>query len=85
MIRVEIASPPDREYLVAPLMFEHEQWAEVDQESGSLTIEFYPRRDGQPWRLVSMRLSPPYSKPSSVWGDRPFLSIGGQATTMRMA
>lgn len=51
MIRVEIASPPDREYLVAPLMVEHEQWAEVDQESGSLTIEFYPRRDGQPWRL----------------------------------
>jgi hypothetical protein len=51
MINVEIASPPDREYMTAPLMVEYEQLAEVDQESGSLAIEFYPRRDGQPWRL----------------------------------
>jgi hypothetical protein len=50
-ITVDIASPPDREYLVAELFSENEQWAEVNQESGSLTVELYPRRDGQPWSL----------------------------------
>jgi hypothetical protein len=28
-----------------------EQWAELNQEGGSLSLEFYARRDGQPWRL----------------------------------
>ena len=51
MIEVTISSPPDREYLIADLLSEHEQWAEVNQESGSLTVELYPRRDGQPWRF----------------------------------
>jgi hypothetical protein len=48
-IRVEIASPPDRENLVAPILLENEQWAEVSQESNQLLIEIYPRRDGTPW------------------------------------
>jgi len=51
MMRVTVASPPDREYLVSEVFFEGDQWAEVNQESGSLTVELYPRRDGQPWRL----------------------------------
>jgi len=50
-MRVTVASPPDREYLVSEVFFEGDQWAEVNQESGSLTVELYPRRDGQPWRL----------------------------------
>ena len=29
--------------------YENEQWAEVNQESGNLMLEIYPRRDGKPW------------------------------------
>ena len=48
---VSIESPPDREKLVAGLLYEDEQWAEVNQEFGVLHLEIYPRRDGQPWRF----------------------------------
>ncbi|HEV3257326.1 MAG TPA: hypothetical protein VG013_10635 [Gemmataceae bacterium] len=48
-MRVEIASPPDRDKLVAPIMFADQQWAEVNQEKERLQLEIYPRRDGQPW------------------------------------
>ena len=50
-MRVEIASPPDREKLVAPIMLDGEQWAEVNQEKERLQVEIYPRRDGEPWVL----------------------------------
>jgi hypothetical protein len=46
---VDIASPPDREKLVAQISFDSEQWAEISRESGRLTLELYPRRDGKPW------------------------------------
>ena len=46
---VDIASPPDREKVVAQISFDREQWAEISQESGNLTLELYPRRDGKPW------------------------------------
>jgi hypothetical protein len=49
--RVCISSPPDREKLVAELFFGDVQWAEVSQEQGVLKVEFYPRPDGQPWRI----------------------------------
>jgi hypothetical protein len=48
---IEIISPPDREFLTVSIMISHEQWAELDQEDGVLSFEFYSRRDGQPWRL----------------------------------
>lgn len=48
---VVIASPPDREKLVAMIDYDHEQWAELNQESGTLTLELYPRRDGKPWQF----------------------------------
>jgi hypothetical protein len=50
-ITVSLASPPDREKLVAEIMCDDEQWAEVHQENEDLTLEVYPRRDGQPWTL----------------------------------
>jgi hypothetical protein len=50
-ISVDIASPPDREKLVAQISYDREQWAEVNQESGSLTLELYPRQDGKPWEF----------------------------------
>ena len=46
---ISIASPPDREKLVATVVYDDEQWAEINQESGELSLEIYPRRDGQPW------------------------------------
>jgi hypothetical protein len=33
-MRVSISSPPDREKLVAEVLYENEQWAEINQESG---------------------------------------------------
>ena len=48
---VDLASPPDREKLVAQISFDREQWAEVHQETGALTLELYPRQDGKPWLL----------------------------------
>jgi len=49
---IDIASPPDREKLVADIFFGTEQWAEVNQEDGVLRIEVYPRRDGCYWLLT---------------------------------
>jgi hypothetical protein len=48
---MDIASPPDREKLVAELFFGSEQWAEINQESNHLILELYPRRDGRPWEF----------------------------------
>jgi hypothetical protein len=48
-IVVDIASPPDRERLVAQLMIGNEQLAELNQEGQLLQLEIYCRRDGQPW------------------------------------
>ena len=48
---VDICSPPDREKLVAQISHDREQWAEIHQETGSLTLELYPRRDGKPWEF----------------------------------
>jgi hypothetical protein len=47
--RISISSPPDRERLVADIFVGNTQWAELNQEQGSLTLELYPRQDGKPW------------------------------------
>lgn len=49
--RICISSPPDRDKLVAEIFFGDVQWAEINQEEDTLQIEFYPRPDGQPWRI----------------------------------
>jgi hypothetical protein len=49
---MDIASPPDRERLVAEIFYEHEQWAEIHQETEALTVELYPRRDGKLWSFA---------------------------------
>ena len=45
--RITIASVPDRENLVAEILYEGVQWAEVSQEKEELLIQFYshPRKD----------------------------------------
>jgi hypothetical protein len=50
-IRVEIASPPDRNKLVANLIVGNEQLAEINQEGSELQLELYPRRDGGAWLI----------------------------------
>jgi hypothetical protein len=49
--RICISSPPDRENLVAEIFFGDTQWAEINQESETIAVEFYPRPDGQPWQI----------------------------------
>ena len=49
--RISIASPPDREGLVAEIFFDGVQWAEVNQERNSLEVEFCTRPDQTPWKL----------------------------------
>ena len=49
--RICISSPPDREHLVAEIFIDDIQWAEVNKEDGTLRAEFYPRPDGESWRL----------------------------------
>ena len=46
--RVVIASPPDRNSLVAEVFFGDIQWAELREEGGQVLVEFYPRPDGKP-------------------------------------
>jgi hypothetical protein len=53
-IRITIASPPDREKLVAEIFFGNEQWAELNQEEDDLRLEIYPKQDGRPW-LISLQ------------------------------
>ena len=48
---ITISSPPDRERLVAEILFDGVQWAEVNQEKETLEVEFYARPDGTPWRV----------------------------------
>jgi hypothetical protein len=48
-IKVELASPPDREKLVVQVMVGNEQIVELNQEGKSLELEVYGRRDGKPW------------------------------------
>lgn len=49
--RIDISSPPDRNKLVAEVFFENVQWAEINQEHGTLEIEFYPRPDKHFWKI----------------------------------
>jgi hypothetical protein len=50
-LRICISSPPDREKLVAEIIFGDRQWAEINQEREALEVESYPRADGEPWRI----------------------------------
>jgi len=48
--RILIASPPDRERLVAELYLEDEQVAEISQEViGKFLVEIFPKLSGRPW------------------------------------
>ena len=55
-ITIDIASPPDREKLVAEIFVDHEQLCELNIEAGELAVELYPRRDGNPWQMPLQEL-----------------------------
>ena len=48
---IGLASPPDRVKLVAEVMVDHVQLAEINQEHERLTLELYPPMGSGPWRL----------------------------------
>lgn len=50
-LKISIASPPDRQKVVAQIDFGNEQFAEINQDTNIVHIELYPRSDGQPWKL----------------------------------
>ena len=50
-IRTGISSPPDRDSLVADLLVDEVQLAELRREGKQLIVELYPRPDGAPWVL----------------------------------
>lgn len=50
-IKINIASPPDRDLLTCEIMVGNDQIAELNQDDGALTFENYPRRDGKPWKI----------------------------------
>ncbi|EGI76940.1 hypothetical protein HGR_09209 [Hylemonella gracilis ATCC 19624] len=51
LFRFTIASVPDRQEVVAEIFFGDIQVAELNTESGDLSIEIYPRPNGKPWCL----------------------------------
>lgn len=51
-IRVGLISPPDRDALVADILIDHEQFAEILHRDGRVIVEVSPRRTGEPWELT---------------------------------
>jgi hypothetical protein len=50
--RITIASLPDRERLVAEIVYEGVQWAEIsDEEEGVLIVQFYPHPTKRNWEF----------------------------------
>lgn len=49
--RINIASLPDRENLVAEIVYDEVQWAEISQESEEMMIQFYPHPRQEFWEF----------------------------------
>ncbi|MCI0382221.1 MAG: hypothetical protein L0207_04120 [Chlamydiae bacterium] len=49
--RITIASLPDREHLVAEIIYEGVQWAEISQETDELVIQFYSHPRQKYWEF----------------------------------
>lgn len=48
---VIIASPPDRDFLVAEIWFENDHFAELNIERGEVRVELYPHPTRELWDL----------------------------------
>ncbi|GAB4192670.1 MAG: hypothetical protein Tsb0015_15050 [Simkaniaceae bacterium] len=49
--RITIASLPDREHLVAEILYQGIQWAEISQETDELIMQFYPHPKQEYWEF----------------------------------
>ncbi len=49
--RITISSLPDREHLVAEILYDGVQWAEISQESEMLRLELYPHPQRKDWEF----------------------------------
>jgi len=47
--RITVASLPDREHLVAEIIYDGVQWAEISQEKGGLDVQFYAHPRQRYW------------------------------------
>lgn len=68
-IEVGLSSPPDRDQLVADLLVDHAQLAEVRLDSGGLVVEIYPRADGRPWTVAESDLQAALSAAVELLGE----------------
>lgn len=50
--RITIASLPDRERLVAEILYNGIQWAEISQETDQLMIQFYSHPQKKHWEFA---------------------------------
>lgn len=50
--RITIASLPDREHLVAEILFQGIQWVEISNEHGELKVQFYPHPKHKYWEFT---------------------------------
>jgi len=50
--RICISSPPDRKKIVAEIFYDGYQWAEINQETTELMVEFSNRVDGKKWEFL---------------------------------
>jgi len=49
--RITVVSLPDRERLVAEVLYRGIQWAEISQETKELSIQFYPNPVQKYWEF----------------------------------
>lgn len=49
--RITISCPPDRNDLVADVIYDHYQWAEINQEEGNLVVQFYSYPEIKNWEF----------------------------------
>lgn len=58
MIRIELISPPDREELVAALLVDHSQFAEIRIEGGDSKLQFGDCEEACPPLIRDISLLP---------------------------
>jgi len=49
--RIELASVPDREYLVAEISLSEELFAELRWDAGRVLVQVFPRASGACWEV----------------------------------
>ena len=77
---IALSSPPDRERLVADLLVEHIQFAEINAETDHLVVEIYARPDGEPWVFDPDELTTAIGRGAAILSER--LGVSPQDRTI---